>query len=422
MSVRKRTWTTGKGEQREAWIVDYVDQAGRRCIQTFERKKEADAYHATVRVEVSEGTHTARSRSQTVREAGEAWHATCERNGLERGTLDQYRDHLEHHIYPFLAAVKLSDLSAPFVREFQDKLLDGKPAPGATEGKQRSPALVKKVVGSLGSLLSDAQERGAVSRNVVRDLSSRRKRGSAKKAERRQRGKLKIGADIPAPAEIRSLVAKLSGRWRPIIMTAIFTGLRASELRGLRWIDIDFARNELHVRQRADAYNEIGAPKSESGERTIPMPPILINTLREWKLKCPRRDTGKKDGSGEPIKVLELVFPNGKGNIESLSNILKRGLAPAMIAAGVTLSSKDEEGKEVVEAKYTGLHSLRHFYASWCINRRAEGGLELPLKVVSGRLGHSTIAMTADVYGHLFPRGDDGAELEAAERQLLAAT
>jgi integrase len=71
-------------------------------------------------------------------------------------------------------------------------------------------------------------------------------------------------------------------------------------------------------------------------------------------------------------------------------------------------------------AKYRGLHSLRHFYASWCINRRVDGGLELPLKVVQARLGHASIQMTADTYGHLFPRGDDGAELAAAERAFLA--
>ena len=58
---------------------------------------------------------------------------------------------------------------------------------------------------------------------------------------------------------------------------------------------------------------------------------------------------------------------------------------------------------------------MRHFFASWCINRKVDGGLELPLKVVSERLGHSNIAITADLYGHLFPRGDDSKELEAAE-------
>jgi integrase len=73
------------------------------------------------------------------------------------------------------------------------------------------------------------------------------------------------------------------------------------------------------------------------------------------------------------------------------------------------------------EAKYKGLHALRHFYASWCINRRVDGGLELPLKVVQSRLGHASIQMTADTYGHLFPRGDDGAELAAAEKAFLGA-
>lgn len=74
----------------------------------------------------------------------------------------------------------------------------------------------------------------------------------------------------------------------------------------------------------------------------------------------------------------------------------------------------------MVAAKYTGLQALRHFYASWCINRRADGGLELPGKVVQARLGHTSIVMTMDTYGHLFASGDDGTELAAAEQALLA--
>ena len=73
-----------------------------------------------------------------------------------------------------------------------------------------------------------------------------------------------------------------------------------------------------------------------------------------------------------------------------------------------------------MKAKYTGLHALRHFYASWLINRKEEGGLGLPPKVVQERLGHSSITMTYDRYGHLFPRGDDAEEIDAAERALLA--
>ena len=96
-----------------------------------------------------------------------------------------------------------------------------------------------------------------------------------------------VGVDIPTVDEIRRIIAAARGHWRPILLTAIFTGLRASELRGLRWEDVDFARGELHVRQRADRYNQIGAPKSKAARRTVPITPMLANTLREWKLRCP---------------------------------------------------------------------------------------------------------------------------------------
>lgn len=120
--------------------------------------------------------------------------------------------------------------------------------------------------------------------------------------------------------------------------------------------------------------------------------------------------------------VLDLVFPNGTGKVEQLNNILRRGLHPAWVAAGVAVDSGevDEDGKPVLAPKYTGMHALRHFYASWCINRRKDGGLELPPKVVQERLGHSSIMMTMDVYGHLFPRSDDADEMAEAERAFLA--
>jgi len=54
-----------------------------------------------------------------------------------------------------------------------------------------------------------------------------------------------------------------------------------------------------------------------------------------------------------------------------------------------------------------------------CINRKDDGGLELPAKIVQARLGHASIVMTMDTYGHLFPSKDDGSELASAERTLL---
>ena len=89
-----------------------------------------------------------------------------------------------------------------------------------------------------------------------------------------------------------------------------------------------------------------------------------------------------------------------------------RALKSVMKTAGVV----DKAG----EPKYA-LHAFRHFFASWCINRKADGGQELPAKVVQGLLGQSSIVMTLDRYGHLFPRGDDRAELAEATRALLTS-
>jgi integrase len=410
MSVRKRRWTNAKGETSESWVVDYTDGQGVRRLKTFRLKKEADGFAATAHVEVRDGVHVADAASTTVLQAGRLWIAAKDRAGRERSTIDQYRQHLDLHIGPLIGNTRLNALTLPALRQFEERLLD--------EG--RSPAMVRKVVVSLGSLIADAQERGLVARNVVREMRGRRG-SSDRRAEKRAKGRLRVGVDIPAPGEVKAIVGVLRGRWRPVLLTAIFTGLRASELRGLRWADVDLDRKALHVRQRADRFNDIGQPKSEAGEREVPLPPIVVNTLREWRLICPRRDTGRKDNQGEPIKELDLVFPNGKGKVESLANIINRGLLPAQHRAGVTVDTGevDAEGKFITAARYTGMHALRHFYASWCINRPQDGGLGLPPKVVQERLGHATINLTMDTYSHLFPRGDDHKEMAAAEQALL---
>jgi integrase len=241
------------------------------------------------------------------------------------------------------------------------------------------------VLGSLRSLLRDAQSRGNVAQNVA--LSVKRI-----DADKRSEGRLEVGVDIPAPEEVRAILA-VAKRHRPLLMTAAFTGLRASELRGLRWSDADLKSGELHVRQRADRYNKIGKLKSRAGHRTVPLGPMVANTLREWKLVCPRGERG-------------LVFPTSSGKIVAHSGLV-RALKAAARAAGLT----DQDG----EPKYTGMHALRHFYASWCINPVDRGGQGLPLKIVQTLLGHSSITMTADVYGHLFSPGDD------AEKRLADA-
>jgi integrase len=252
------------------------------------------------------------------------------------------------------------------------------------------------VLSSLKGIIKHAQRQGLIAKNPAQPVSIRvPKRGTVK---------LKAGRDFPDKAETNAILKTASGRWRPLIVTAVFTGMRASELRGLRWEDLDLARALIHVRQRADHWGTMGLPKSEAGERTIPMTPMVTNTLKEWKLACPRRE-GK----------LDLVFPNGGGNVETHANICNRSWYPLQIEIGLTQDTgeKDAEGTPVLRAKY-GFHCLRHFFASWLL---AEG---FSLKKAQGLLGHATMAMTADTYGHLLPDPEnDAAKMEAGALALV---
>lgn len=398
MSVRKREWTSPKGEAKSAWVVDYTDGKGKRRLKTFRLKKEADQFSARTTIDVREGTHVADSASATIAAAGKLWIASCKGAGLERSSVDAYERHLRLHIEPFIGGTKISSLSIAGVRAFEDRL----------RGEGRSPVMTRRILVSLGTLLADAQERGLTARNVVRDMRGRRG-GRDERQEKRHKGRLKVGEHIPTREHVKALLAAASGRWRPFLLVATFCGLRASELRGLRWKDVDFAKREIRVHQRADNYNDIGAPKSLSGERHVPAPPVVLAALKEWKLACPH---GK----------LDLVFPNGVGKVEQLNNILRRGLHPTWIAAGITIDTGQltAKGEPILAPRYTGLHALRHFYASWCINRREDGGLGLPPKTVQERMGHSTIALTMDRYSHLFPSDDDGSELAAASAWLAS--
>ncbi len=376
MSVRKRTWTTRKGEQKEAWIVDYFDQDGDRHIETFERKKDADARHATVKVNVRQGVHIAPSKSITVAEAAEGWIKRVEAEGRERATIREYRQHLDLHILPRIGRVKLANLTPTRVEAFRDDLL-----------AKRSRQLSRKVLISFKSLLKAAKFA-----HVAAHVSIR--------TDKRGKRQIEPGVDFPTTGEIKRLIEAAGDdlKRRTLLLTAALTGLRASELRGLPWKDVDLKAGELHVRQRGDRFCKLGSPKSESSKRAVPLDAdVLIPALKKWKLACPKGEA-------------DLVFPSSTGRIEHHKNMLN-GLAPIFVAAHVV----DKAGKP----KYA-LHAFRHFFASWCINPKDRGGRELPAKVVQQLLAHSSITMTLDRYGHLFPRGDDKAELAASARALLA--
>lgn len=104
--VRKRTWTNKAGEQKEAWVVDYVDQRKKRHLKTFGKKKEADAYRDGVAAEVRANTHVPDYDSKTIDEAARVWLKRAA-DELEHGTWVQYRQHADLHIKPFIGSTKL---------------------------------------------------------------------------------------------------------------------------------------------------------------------------------------------------------------------------------------------------------------------------------------------------------------------------
>ena len=75
---------------------------------------------------------------------------------------------------------------------------------------------------------------------------------------------------------MKAIINHASQSYRCLILTAAFTGLRASELRGLRWCDVDLKANEIHVTQRADKLNVIGEPKSDASKRIVSV----------WQVRC----------------------------------------------------------------------------------------------------------------------------------------
>ncbi|RUV08160.1 site-specific integrase [Mesorhizobium sp. M1A.F.Ca.IN.020.03.2.1] len=388
MSVRQRKGT-------DKWCHDYFDGNGKRHQMLYRTKKEAKEAEAKIRMELKGNTHVPDIDSITVKEAGGLWMEACA--DLERSTRDQYQGHLDNHIYPNIGKTKLNKIGVPFVYDFLRKLRE----------QGLSEPMVRAVRVSLGALLSNAQKQGKVIFNAVKEMG----RDSKPKRDSRHKKRLKVGVDIPTTEEVKRIIeAAEAGRPRVFLRVAALTGMRASELRGLIWDAINLTKGEIEVAQRADAYGAIGSPKSSSGKRTLPIGPKAIAELREWKLACTSR-----------VFVFPSIAGKNKGGVMNHSNIIKDWWHPAQMSAGVTIDTGevDAEGQPILAPKYSGLHALRHYFASYCINAKEDDGLGLAPKLVQERLGHSSIVMTLDVYGHLFPKGDASAELAAAEAALF---
>ena len=174
--------------------------------------------------------------------------------------------------------------------------------------------------------------------------------------------------------------------FRIMLLFAASTGVRAGDQWALRWKDIDFDAGELRVMRRVDRYRADGPPKTAAGICSIPLSTMLINTLREWKLKTRFKETE------------DLLFRNEQGRHVPHDNLAKRRFKPTLQKAG---------------AVGTTWHSLCHSAISTWI----EAGL-MP-KTVQTFAGHSSIQVTMDRYGHLFPSEDHKVAMDNIAKELI---
>jgi integrase len=381
-TVRKITWTTRKGETRTAWQATYFDQDRKRYRKSFATRKAADAWLTLVKTEIVRGVHTPDAGSITIAEAAELWLSYNQAKGLERTTIANYRSAVDRHILPSLGRLKLTRLTRPIVEAFSETL-------HGRLGRHRRSA----VVSCLKSLLGDAQRRGLVAQNVATGLRLWR--------NKREDRKIEIGGDVPSKAEIRELLdAAGSGKSYAFLMTAAFTGLRISELLGLTWDDVDFEHRVLHVRRRVSRLNEVGLPKSQAGQRSVPLAPLLVRALREWRLQCPRIL-----GAGD----LRFVFPGRAGRHGRYWSTVERMFHRVQTRAGW------EERRNFTAPRYR-FHSLRHFAASYFIEQG------FAPKRIQEMMGHTSVTITFDRYGHLFPNyEDDQARLAKGEAEMFGS-
>jgi integrase len=372
MSIRKRVLPSKK----VVWQVDYRDADGRRRHKQFPTRRTADDWSIQARADVAAKRHVPGSSTVTVKAAGESWIRRCELLKLEPATIKSYREHAELHIYPYFGHRNLTDLGTADITRWYERLLE--------DG--RTPDMVRRVRMNFGALMKHAQAKEWVARNVVElvpfEVSDRNEEP----------------VEIPLIGEVQRLLKATTLEWAlAFLHLLIFGGLRMSEIRGLAWRNIDWRGCAINVDQRADYRNVLGRTKSKAGRRRIPVPQIVLQALRLWKLKCPR---------GE----LDLVFPTAKGTVQSYANVRNRFWLPLQIAAGVVV---EIAGKK--HGKY-GLHSLRHFCASLWIEAGAQP------KTLQTWIGHASIMTTYDRYGHLFEdRERDRAITDSVRRRVLGA-
>ena len=346
------------GASYEAWV--YSPRDHRKLRRTFSSFAEARSWRADAKRQIDQGVLRAPSQ-QTLREAAAAWLAGAEAGEIRNrsgerykpSTLRGYRHALEERVLPVIGGEKLAAITTSDLQLLVDRWqAEGHPA-----------STLRNTIKPLQAIYRRAKSRGGLPVNPTRDLEL--------PAPRSHR------VEIVAPDVAATLLAALPVEDRPVWATALYAGLRYGELRALRWGAVDRAGGMIEVRESWDAKAGAIEPKTRTSRRRVPMPAALRELLLDRRLE----DPGATDRA--------LVLGTGEDDPFHAATVYRRADA-AWKAAGVSERLR--------------LHQARHTYASFMI---AAG---VNAKALAQFMGHSSIKITFDLYGHLMP----GSEREAA--------
>lgn len=354
-----RKTKTAKSSPR--WVVDWREPNGKRRRQTFADVSAAKAHRGLI--ESGRPTNPEFS-GRSFADAAADFIESRKRLGRERSTWAVYERHLRLHLGPLIGARDIAELRRSDFIRLQEELL-----------AKLSHNLAKSVFVTARAIMAHTVHREWRVSDPARDVrfaKSGREKPRIEAPDRAQIHRLlkELGAERVAAGEPPT-------RGYVFVRLALGSGLRASELRGLRVSDLrlDTSPQTVTVAQRADQWRRIGPPKSRNGRRTVPIGRDLAELLRRW---IPLRRN----------PVSPLLFPTDTGAPMDMPNFHIRVWKPAMRRAGLV---DPETGRTL----WT-FHFLRHIYASQLIE------LQLNPKQLQMRLGHGSIQMTLDVYGHLW--------------------
>jgi integrase len=343
-------------KRRGKWVLDYRDQHGARHWETIDgTRKDAELLLAERLQEIGRGDFRAPDEQKTFDELVAAYRTGHIAVAIRDTTAEWYEAAIRNHLLPFFAGRKLREITVEQIERLRHSLVE--------RGKGRRT--INMCLTLLGSMFRYALRHRWVNYNPASLVTKLKEEQGAKQDM--------LDNNVLTPAEINALLKSCDDRYRPLLMTAVLTGLRQGELFGLEWGDVDWNAKQIHVR-RSYTGGHFYEPKTKYSRRKVDFPDALVLELKKWKLRCPK---GEHD----------LVFPTNEGTPEHPSNMLRRGFFPALRRAGL---------------RKIRFHDLRHTYASLLIANKEEP------KRIQSLLGHSSIKITFDVYGHLMPNAADG--------------